>query len=320
MLAAPDCAGCADSTAGSRSSSPQRRALVAGGLLLALLLPPQANAERRVIHKERSLYRTILVTKDVHRLCMQFSVKREQRNQSCKNLRDPKRILFDYAKLSFGSFLLNPQPRSILVVGLGGGTLPEAYRELLPDAHIDVVEIDQAVVDVAAEYFDYRATSPGAVHVQDARIFGKRASSQPRRYDLIVLDAFNGEYIPEHLMTREYLQETRALLAPGGVLLANTFSISRLYHHERATYASVFGDFIQLRTPASSNSVIMVKNGAVPDAAQLDANQALWQPRLKAYDVDLARVRGAMTTTPDWQLDARVLTDQYSPANLLSTR
>ena len=47
-----------------------------------------------------------------------------------------------------------------------------------------------------------------------------------------MLDAFDHEYIPEHLLTQEFLKEVKSLLAPGGVLAANTFSSSRLYDHE----------------------------------------------------------------------------------------
>lgn len=274
-------------------------------------------AAGKVIHSERSLYRTVMVVQDKDRLCMQFSVRRDQRNQSCRDRRDARRLVFEYAKLTFAGFLINPEPRKILVVGLGGGTLPIAFRELLPDAHIDVVEIDPAVVSVAEEFFDYKATTPGKLYTQDARIFGKRAAARDTRYDLILLDAFNGDYIPEHLMTREYLLETRKLLAPGGVVLANTFAISQLFHHESTTYESVFGKLLTVQTPQSANRMIVARNGPLPTTKEIDANLARWEERLKPYDVDLGNVRSRLSAQRNWKLDARVLTDQYSPANLL---
>ncbi len=290
-------------------------AIVSIALLLYSLGIEAANG--RVIHKERSLYRTVMVVQDKTRLCMQFSVRRDQRNQSCMDRRDPKRLVFEYAKLVFSGFLLTPEPKNILVVGLGGGTLPVAFRELLPDARIDVVEIDPAVASVAKEYFGYQVSTPGELYVQDARIFGKRAASRDVRYDLILLDAFNGDYIPEHLMTREYLLETRDLLAPNGVVLANTFSISKLYHHESTTYESVFGKLLTVQTPQSSNRVIVAKNGPLPSDAEMDRAQQRWQTKLEPYGVDLARVRAQIDDSRDWDTEARVLTDQYSPANLL---
>ena len=306
-------------------ATPKRQSLITSLLFISTLaIAPflathsaSAATAGRVIHKERSLYRTVLVVQDKNRLCMQFSVREDQGNQSCKDRRDPKRLVFEYAKLVFSSFLLNPEPKNILVVGLGGGTLPLAFRELLPQARIDVVEIDAAVASVAKEYFDYETTEPGKLYVQDARIFGKRAARRDLRYDLILLDAFNGDYIPEHLMTREYLLETRELLAPEGVLLANTFSISKLYHHESTTYESVFGKLLTVQSPLSANRVIVAKNGSFPSAADIDRNHARWAEQLLPFEVDLGRIRDQLDDTRDWNHDARVLTDQYSPANLL---
>ncbi len=83
-----------------------------------------------------------------------------------------------------------------------------------------------------------------------------------------MLDAFNGDYIPEHLMTREYLAETRALLTSDGVLASNTFAISRLYHNESVTYADVFGPFFNLRSDDTANRVIIASRGALPDTDQ----------------------------------------------------
>ena len=294
-----------------RTGSLLRVALIG---LLAWAVPA---ADARIVHKERSLYRTILVDKDGSRLCMQFSVVNDQRNQSCMNTQKPDELVFDYAKLVFAGLLFNSQPKRILIVGLGGGSLPQAFRKLLPDAVIDVVEIDSAVVKVAEEHFNYRTSAPGELFVQDARIFGKRAVAKSRSYDMILLDAFNGDYIPEHLMTREYLSETQKLLSPGGVLLANTFSISKLYHHEGATYASVFGRFQTVSTPSSSNRIIMAVNGPLPSDSAIDANELRWKKPLKPLGVDIRQVRESISNKVDYDVNARVLTDQYSPANLL---
>ena len=150
--------------------------------------------------------------------------------------------------------LLDPAPTNVLVVGLGGGTLPTALSELYPNASIDVVEIDPAVVVVAKRYFGFEPTEHMRVFEHDARVWAKRAASNSKRYDLIMLDAFNGDYIPEHLMTKEYLSETRELLTDEGVLASNTFAISRLYHNESVTYADVFGPFFNLRSVGHGQS------------------------------------------------------------------
>jgi len=286
--------------------------------LLAGLLPAPADA--RVIHRERSMYSNILIDRQGPVLCLKFTVRRDQRNQSCMNERRPKEMVFIYARMMMASLLLNPEPTRILILGLGGGTLPMALDEMLPEARIDVVEIDPAVVRVAREYFRFAPSSRVDVFAQDGRVFIKRAVQQERRYDLVMLDAFNGEYIPEHLMTREFLEETEQLLAPGGVLAANTFSISDLYDHESVTYSAVFDEFFNVRSDDTGNRVILARNGPLPERDELARRAEALAPQLEPYGVEPQRLLDLFSTEIDWNTDARVLTDQYAPVNLLKSR
>jgi len=280
-----------------------------------LLIPTPSSAKQ--IHAQTSLYQNILVTQVGSMRCMQFSVRTDQRNQSCIDLNNPRELVFAYTRMMLAGLLINPQPARILMVGLGGGSLPTALAELFPSAIIDVVEIDPAVVQVAEAYFNFHATPQMQIYTQDARVWGKRAASRARRYDLILLDAFNGDYIPEHLMTREYLTETAALLANDGVLVSNTFAISALYHNESVTYAAVFGSFFNFRAPDSANRIIIARRAALPDEAAMRRTARQLRNRLKPYGVPITSYPSRLTTRVDWDLEARVLTDQFSPANLL---
>src|SRR5690606_33404098 len=159
-----------------------------------------------------------------------FTVTRRQgQNQSCQVLRKPQELVFPYAKMVLSSLLVQDDPQRILIVGLGGGTLPEVYHALFPQAEILSSEIDEAVVRVAREYCDFEENDRVKVDVSDARVYIKRAGLRYEKFDLVILDAFNGEYIPEHLMTIEFLEEVRALLPEDGMVVANTFSTSRLF-------------------------------------------------------------------------------------------
>jgi len=292
---------------------------IGSAVLMATLLTSPA-IEARVIHSQTSLYQNIIVMQNDSLRCMQFTLRKDQRNQSCVDLHAPKHLVFPYTRMMLAALLLDPSPSNILIVGLGGGTLPTTLAQLYPNARIDVVELDPAVVVVAKAYFDFVPTANMRVFEQDARVWVKRAASAPIRYDLIMLDAFNGDYIPEHLMTREYLQETRNLLTDGGVLASNTFAISQLYHNESVTYESVFGAFYNLKSPETANRVIIARRGPLANANDLDRAAGPLVVPLKPYDVPIASYPAGMTTTPDWDTKARVLTDQYSPANLLKGR
>ena len=291
--------------------------------LLSVLLANFVAQAETILHRERSLYSTILVSKTGQNICLQFTVQRDQRNQSCMNTKYPNKMVFSYTKMAMAGVLFTPNPKSILVVGLGGGTLPTAFHALFPAALIDAIEIDPAVTKIARQYFAFQPNQQVRVHNQDARVWTKRANRRDHKYDLIVLDAFNGDYIPEHLMTKQYLSETKALLATGGTFIANTFAVSDLYDHESATYQDVFGRFINFTVTESANRVVLVPGSHLSDA-EIKAAANSWHEKLAKYDVPIQRYAKRIIkqrqATPNWRRDAKVLTDQYAPANLLQNR
>lgn len=274
-----------------------------------------------VIHEERSLYRNIIVDETRDLRCLKFNTKSSQTSQSCMYKNDPDKLVFNYTKLTFASLLVTDNPKNVLIIGLGGGTLSNVIHALYPKANIHNIEIDPAVLKVARDYFNFIETDQVTSSVQDGRIFIKRAAIKKQKYDWIILDAFNGDYIPEHLLTKEFFEEVKSVLADGGVIAANTFSSSKLYAHESATYHSVFGDFINVSRPNRSNRIILAGVNTMPTEAQINQRIKVLNPRLKKYDVDLKVIRTYMQSSKnnqDWPANTKVLTDQYSPANLLN--
>lgn len=286
-------------------------------MLLCLLMGVSTTALAEDIHKEKSLYQNIVVKEERDRRCLLFTVKRGDRNQTCVDLKNPKRLVFPYVRMTLGGLLLNPEPDNILIIGLGGGSIPIALNEMYPAAQIDVVEIDEAVVKVAKRFFNFAENDKLKVHVADGRVFTKRAGLRGKRYDLIILDAFTGDYIPEHLMTKEYLQETHALLDKSGILVANTFSTSDLYDHESVTYSEVFGSFFNFKMPNTGNRVVIASIDPLPSDFVLRSRAKRLSARLQNYGVNVEVFPQYMRRGIDWDTLKRSLTDQYSPANLL---
>lgn len=285
--------------------------------IVMALLEVSVHAEGRVIFTKKSLYRNISVVEDAEKLCMGFATRRSQlKNQSCRFKRYPERLVLEYTQLSFVGLLLNPNPRRIFVAGLGGGSIPGALHRLYPQAHIDVAEIDPAVVDVAREFFDFESNDQIVVHELDARVYARQAMKRGLRYDYILLDAFNSDYIPEHLMTREFLEECRELLSEDGVLVANTFSTSRLYGSESVTYEAAFGWILSFRGDGDNRIIVTGRSAEAPSVSTLTTRARNFPVDLSRVGVDISKTPGALTSR-DWNDNARVLTDEYAPANLL---
>jgi spermidine synthase len=269
------------------------------------------------IHEEKSLYRDITVVQTGDRRCLIFNIHRGDRNQTCVDVNNRDELIFSYTKMSFAGLLLNPEPKKILIAGLGGGTLPIAFNDLFPDAQIDVVEVDQAVVNVAKGFFFFEENENMTVAVNDARVFIKRAGILGEKYDFIILDAFGGDYIPEHLLTQEFLEEVKQIMSEDAVLVANTFSTSRFYDHESVTYQRVFGEFFNFKLPTSGNRIIITQLDPLPPRGNLITRAQSLAPSLEKFAVPLLEYPNRLSTRVDWDMSRRVLTDQYAPANLL---
>ncbi|WP_342361778.1 fused MFS/spermidine synthase [Terrarubrum flagellatum] len=114
-------------------------------------------------------------------------------------------------------------PLAIGVVGLGAGTLA-AYGEA--GGRICFYEINPQVVELARSQFTYLSDSKAAVSIElgDARLALEK--QPPQSFDVLVVDAFTGDAIPMHLLTREAIQIYLKHLKRGGVLL---FHISNRY-------------------------------------------------------------------------------------------
>lgn len=116
--------------------------------------------------------------------------------------------------LQFLPWAAHPNGKHALVIGLGGGIIPSWYQA--KGVQVDVVDIDPDVVTTAKNYFNYRPQRE--VHIADARYF---LSQGTQAYDYIILDAFNGDITPGHLISREALELIRTRLSPQGVLGLN---------------------------------------------------------------------------------------------------
>lgn len=290
-----------------------RRALALICLVLAACSSPH---DENLLHRERSQYRNIEVREENGERCLIFVGPRRRGRESCQYVDDPERMVFDYTRVMMGALYLQPDPRRILVIGLGGGTLPMALARAAPEAHITAIEIDPAVVRMAEEYFGFTPGPNMQVETVDGRVFVNRAIQRRARYDIVMLDAYDLNYIPDHMMTREFLESVRSILAPGGVVAANTFSTSALYDNESATYAAVFHRFYNVKL---DNRIILARlGGDLPEREELVANATRYSALFPSYGVDPVTLLSLMREERDWDEDARLLTDEYSPANLLN--
>jgi len=294
-----------------RTSATVRRAGLA--LVTALSFSSAACAADRVIFKKASPYTTIFVTEDERGLrAMRFDAEDGSR-QSVYKLGDPEHVELAYIRSVMSGLAFADRPRSALVVGVGGGTLPMVLHRKLPKVRVDAVELDPEVINVARSHFGFREDERLRAHVADGRKFieGKQGA-----YDLIILDAFGPDNIPYSLATAEFLQSVRRALTPNGIILANLWSrgSNALYDDMIRTYQHVFGGVQVIDVHGTGNRII-VANIPKPDVSSeqlLERCRRLTTELSLRYDLASVLQSGLRPTGRDG-VGARVLHDADRP-------
>ncbi|MBA4158279.1 MAG: fused MFS/spermidine synthase [Gemmatimonadetes bacterium] len=193
----------------------------------------------------------------------------------------PSHLEFAYTRVAMVGLALVPDDGRILFVGLGGGAMPMYARQLLPNAKIEVVELDPLIVDVAQRYFGFRPDSLLVVHTGDGRAFIEQ--SPPESYDLIVLDAFSDDEIPYALVTRQFLEAVRSRLSPGGVVVSNLWSSSGEYASMVTTYGAVFEQVHLIHVGRGTQRILVAGSALRP----LDRSALVEASRMLARRVEL---------------------------------
>ena len=194
----------------------------------------------KILAYEKSCYNEIYVTEDGPKREMWFRKKEDFFLQSRINIREPDDLVLIYSKMMVAALLLNPMPKRILLIGLGGGTLSNFMNRLYPQAFIDVVEIDRKVIDLAKKFFNLNEKSNYRVHQEDGRRFAQNMLGKGA-YDLIYLDAFKSGSIPFHLKTNEFYKDIAGILSPKGVIGSNLYGKSNsLKPNDWKTFSSQF--------------------------------------------------------------------------------
>jgi spermidine synthase len=264
----------------------------------------------RLAHIETE-YNDIFITKRQDHLVMSFQVKGWDYTESVTNLSDPDDLPLRYAQVMTIATIYPEQPRRILMLGLGGGSISGYLGRFMPEAAITTVEIDPGVITAAKTYFGLRETERMRYRAGDGRVFLNRSNEL---YDLILLDAYRGGYVPFHLLTREFYTLVKQRLAPGGAAAFNVHDGSKLYASTVKTLGDVF-PALDLY-PTGAGEVIAVATAAPLAKETLQSRAAAAQER-HGFRFALPRILARRMDQPRAQAaDGDVITDDFAPADV----
>ena len=202
-------------------SRPVRFALALGAVLLGSVV--YAETQNRTLHDERNFFGTLSVRLDPLSATRNLYHGNTIHGRQFINPSLPCEPLSYFHREGplgqiFDAFNSRPASTNVAIVGLGAGSMASYSR---PDQHWTFYEINPAVVQIAqnTEYFTYLqkcAAGPTQIILGDARL--QLQNTPDHHYGLIVLDAFNSDAIPVHLMTQEAIELYMSKLATGGML------------------------------------------------------------------------------------------------------
>ncbi len=110
--------------------------------------------------------------------------------------------------------------QNILVLGLGGGSIIETIRDHFKSkAFIELVDIDDTIITIAKEEFEIERFNNINIICDDASDYIKKTS---KTFDLIIVDIFIGDTVPEIFTEPEFLTDTINRLNPNGKIIYNT--------------------------------------------------------------------------------------------------
>lgn len=256
-------------------------------------------------------YNDIYINKRRNLLTMSFQLKGWHYTESVTNLRDPDDLPVAYTRMMTASLIYPQKLNRILMIGLGGGSISTYLGRAMPEVEIDTVEIDPGVIDVARRFFGIK-DSPRVRYLDgDGRVFLTRNRTQ---YDLILIDAFHGGYVPFHLLTREFYTLVKQRLAPGGAAAFNVHDGSKLYASTLLTLGAVFKTTDLY--PSGEGEVSVVVTDEMPDAETLARRAADLQARYK-FRFALPSLLGKRRIDAKAQTaKGELITDDFAPVDL----
>ncbi len=186
------------------------------------------------------------------------------------------------------------KPLELLILGMGTGTYGSQCAHYFPDMHIEGVEIDGKITDLAREYFAMPEELP--VTTYDGRAY---LNAIDRQYDVIMVDAYQDITIPFQMSSVEFFTLVREHLRPDGVMVVNMNMRGRqegsINQYLADTIARVFSTVCTVDVPRSTNRelfasdnpdmlAVMARSTALCEDAELRGMLERIAAELRAYE------------------------------------
>jgi spermidine synthase len=213
------------------------------------------------------------VVEDEHGKALYFDARNVQSRMRSDA---PHALQLGYTRTMMGFMLLQPAPRDILIVGLGGGSLSKYCHRQLPDATITTVEINPAVIALREQFAIPADSKNFRIICADA---ARYLSGKSDVADVILLDGFEDYGLPPALSNKQFYDNCHNALRDGGVLAANLWAKDATLQRFRELIGPRFQQKVLTAGAESSRNVIAfaLKNPRLPTWPKLQQRARLLQ-------------------------------------------
>ena len=194
--------------------------------------------------------------------------------QSCMLLSDPDALIAQYTRKMMAFLLFNPNPRHIVMIGLGGGSLAKFCYRHLPRTKITVVEINADVIALRDEFCIPKDDERFRVVHDDGARYVERLDEQ---MDVLLIDAFDADGIALSLAKSDFYAGAARQLTGNGMLVMNYWGPCDRYVDNLAQARAAFGDSLLLVPVAGDVNVLLFAFKQAPPQAITDELEAIAQ-------------------------------------------
>jgi spermidine synthase len=285
------------------------------GLALALLVCTvaglaAANAEQQLVEERSSTYNNIYVYKDGSNVIMQFGHNKRFYTESVYNTKDELELPVAYTRFMSVALAYTSGLDNLLEIGFGGGRTAWYLHKHVPSLDITCVELDPTVVELATRHFGVRQEPRFKIAVADGRNYMVRSKET---WNVIMIDAYRGPFVPFHLLTEEFYKVVKAKLRPGGVVVQNIEPSTMMFDSAIATIQRVFPN-VEVYD-AGGNVVAIAYDGPRRTEAQLKERAGALQAAHRfVYPLEVFLPERRLVTRT---VKGKVFTDDFAPVESL---
>ena len=175
--------------------------------------------------------------------------------QSSMRLSAPNDLELPYTRSMMAFLLFHPEPKDILMIGLGGGSLAKFIYRHLPETRATALEINEKVVSIARSLFFLPPNDERlSVQIEEGAQY---VATHPSCTDIILSDGFDGETLAESLSTQLYFADCHRALTANGVFAINLWGSDKNFPTYLQRISDSF-DNLTLCLPSEKHGNIVV--------------------------------------------------------------